>query len=147
MLRASGACFPRGVLPREMRIRRHADFVRIQGNPGARIRSPSFLILLSRRSDEGPPRLGLVVSKKVGCAVRRNRAKRLIREAFRRNPTLFGPGVDAVVIAHPPLVTRSLVEVEREFHDLVTEIAKRTRSLARADQKTQAPVGRRMGPP
>jgi len=46
-----------------------------------------------------PCRLGLTVSTKVGCAVRRNRVKRLVREVFRRERALFPLGAELVVIA------------------------------------------------
>jgi ribonuclease P protein component len=48
-------------------------------------------------------RLGLVVSRRVGCAVERNRIKRVIREYFQSNPNEFPKG-DCVVIAQPGLV-------------------------------------------
>jgi ribonuclease P protein component len=51
------------------------------------------------RSDEGQPRLGLSVSKKVGGAVERNQVKRLLREAFAAESARLPVGTDAVVVA------------------------------------------------
>jgi ribonuclease P protein component len=46
-------------------------------------------------------RLGISVPRRVGNAVRRNRVKRLIREAFRHAKPLHPPGVDVVILVRP----------------------------------------------
>lgn len=44
-------------------------------------------------------RLGLVVTRKVGGAVQRNRVKRLLREVFRRQRRLLASPLDVVLVA------------------------------------------------
>ena len=61
-----------------------------------------------------PARLGITASRKLGNAPVRNRAKRLVREAFRATRDLWPPGVDLVVIVRRPLQGMKL-------DDLVTE--------------------------
>jgi len=58
------------------------------------------VVLVHRRGDEGPARLGVVASRKVGGAVQRNRGKRRVREWFRRLDWLE-VGLDVVVILRP----------------------------------------------
>ena len=60
-------------------------------------------------------RLGITVSKKVGCAVRRNRIKRIIREFFRTNRMLIESSADINVIAKRSV---SFVENHHLFHSL-----------------------------
>ena len=67
-------------------------------------------------------RLGLAVSRRVGGSVERNRARRLLRESFRRLPRPRGPGVDLVVVARPDLVGRGQAEVDRELRERVLRI-------------------------
>jgi ribonuclease P protein component len=62
-------------------------------------------------------RLGLVVSKRVGSAVQRNRAKRRIREAI--DVRALPAGWDIVVIARPGLQSAEYADVERELRGLL----------------------------
>jgi len=65
--------------------------------------------------DESASRVGVVVSKKVGDAVVRNRAKRLLRETFRVHQHEFNQPLDLVLVARSSIVGRAFVEVEKDF--------------------------------
>ena len=88
---------------------RSADFDRVFRS-GRSHAGREFVLYVFPRAEEGPPRLGLSVSRKVGGAVERNRVKRLVREAFARESGVLPPGVDAVVVARHD--ARALAERE-----------------------------------
>lgn len=65
---------------------------------GCRI-ADAYFVILARPNEVGFPRLGLSVSARaVGCAVNRNRVKRIVRESFRLRQGLL-PAIDIVVNA------------------------------------------------
>jgi ribonuclease P protein component len=79
-------------------LRRSADFDRVQRN-GRRVHGRN-LVVVHLANDLGNPRFGLSVGRKVGTAVVRNRVKRWLREAVRRQRAGV-PAVDIVLIARP----------------------------------------------
>ena len=67
-----------------------------------------------------PARLTVVASKRVGGAVRRNRAKRLLREAAR--PLAWRPGLDVVLVARAACAESDVHAVGAEMARLATQL-------------------------
>jgi ribonuclease P protein component len=92
------------------------------------VATPHFLLLVYAATltpgVQRRPRLGITVSRKVGTAAVRNRAKRVVREAFRATRDLWQDDVDVVVI-----VRRSTASMK--LRDVVGEWRRREQSLRR----------------
>lgn len=84
-------------LGKDARVRKRREFLQIQ-NAGRRVATRHFLVVYVAASD-GPTRLGITVTKKIGNAVVRNRIKRAVRETFRGCAATIARGVSLVVIA------------------------------------------------
>ena len=82
-------------LPRSRRLHLKKDFQQIIRD-GKRIQGCGLVLWYKPSSQAAPCRLGLVVSRKLGGAVVRNRAKRLLREAFRLNQENLARTVDYI---------------------------------------------------
>ena len=93
---------PQGVsdfgFPRRRRIVRKTDFKRVLDN-GKRLADRDFTLWdLSGVTGGGETRLGIIVARKaLGCAVKRNRARRLIREVFRLRRHLLAQGHEVIM--------------------------------------------------
>jgi ribonuclease P protein component len=108
-------------------VRKRADFLRIQAST-ARVTTRHLLVLLGESAAEAS-RLGIVASRKVGGAVERNRAKRLVREAFRLHPEAIPRGVDLVVIVRPGTHLLAAGDVAAELVGAAPALAKRAAEL------------------
>jgi len=74
--------------------------------------SSTHLRVHYRPNDRGFSRLGLVVSRRVGKAVSRNRVKRILREIFRKNKSFLRVPMDIV------LVPRGKPRTHREYSEV-----------------------------
>ena len=103
-------------------LRRPADFQRVYD----RRRSASDDWLIVYGCENGLPRLrlGLSVSRKFGNAVRRNRLRRLYREAFRLTRHAMPAGLDLVLIPRKKEVP-SLAQLKDTVPRLVAQVARR----------------------
>ncbi len=98
-------------LPRERRLRLQGDFDRLRAK-GVRLECGSFFLNAGKAPAEMPARLGIVVAKKqLPGAVDRNRAKRLLREAFRAAGDEVPAGWDVVLVARRSLPGQPLARI------------------------------------
>lgn len=112
--------------PASARVRKQAEFDAVYA--GNRYAADSTLVITAARSGNTPTRLGLSVSRQVGNAVVRNRWKRLIREAFRKNRHRLPAGFDLVVRPRKGAIP-DYARIEKSILDL-------TRRLVRTESST-----------
>jgi ribonuclease P protein component len=61
------------------------------------------------------PRLGITATRKMGNSVARNRARRLVREVFRKNKRLVPSGIDIIINVKSPLAEALYQDLESDF--------------------------------
>jgi ribonuclease P protein component len=75
------------------------------------------MTMFTREREAGPPRLGIAATRKMGAAVERNRAKRLVRELFRHNKP--SAALDVVVVPRREMLKAPYERIEIEFRSLL----------------------------
>lgn len=101
-------------LTRAARIKRGGDFAKLR-QEGKRV-TFGCLIANWRRLDPGAvSRVGVITPRRIGGAVVRNRARRLLRENFRLHQSRLSEPVDLVLVARPSIVSKGFDEVEKDF--------------------------------
>jgi ribonuclease P protein component len=108
------------------RVRRSGEYQKAF-KTGIRVHGRFFTLVMAP-NDESAIRLGIVASRKLGNAVTRNRAKRLIREVFRRIPEPMPSfRADLVVIPRAELLSAPFETLQEDFRGTLR------RGLARLD--------------
>ncbi len=99
------------------RLRKSEQFRKVRDE--GRSWSNRWLALCALRNDLSYSRFGFTASRRLGSAVARNRARRLMREAVRLRREVLAPGWDFVFIARSPLKEATFREVDRAVEELL----------------------------
>lgn len=94
-------------------LKKNYEFRRVY-QKGASGVSP-LLVVYARRNRGAYNRLGITVGVKLGCAVKRNRVRRRLRELFRLSQPEMKRGYDIVLVARGRAVNAPYRELERAF--------------------------------
>ena len=113
--------------PHSHRIVHSSDYRTIY-EEGKKIQSGKF-VLFGLENEKSHARLGITVSRKIGCASKRNRIKRLFREIFRRFSAEIPNNIDMVINVKTGCVGAGFVELREEFITAVRRMARKGYSL------------------
>lgn len=106
--------------PRSSRMKSSGDFARAKSQGQRWVCGCLIANVLARPAGSGS-RLGIVTGKKIGNAVARSRARRLLRESFRLHQNDLARAVDLVLVARPSIAGRTFAEVEEDFLKLLQQ--------------------------
>ena len=104
-------------LTRAMRIRQGRDFARLKSQ-GQRLAQGGLVLNwleLPKLPEGAPSRFAVITTRKLGNAVIRNRARRLLRECFRLHQHALRVPVEMVLIARQSMVGQNFNKVERTY--------------------------------
>ncbi|HOB82025.1 MAG TPA: ribonuclease P protein component [Peptococcaceae bacterium] len=114
------------MLPKAYRLKRKSDFKKAYQQGKSIANQYLVLYVLPQSPQAGLAhkaskslRVGFSVSKKVGCAVERNKIKRRLREAFRPYLGLIEAKVDLIFIARAKIKGVSFAVVEKSMAQLL----------------------------
>ncbi len=101
-------------LPRASRLKQRRVFVEVRLD-GQRLVNGCLIANWKLLPAGSGSRLGVVTSRKLGAAVLRSRARRLLRETFRLHQHELQQPVAIVLVARLSIVGKGLAAVEKDF--------------------------------
>ena len=112
-------------IPASQRLRKQSDFQQVR-SLGHRNHCGPFVVQCEPgpEGSDSPPSLGVIASRRVGNAVRRNRGKRLVREVFRRNAAKLPPCSRCVVVLRSGFTHFDFAALEDQFRVACAKITK-----------------------
>ncbi|SDP46312.1 ribonuclease P protein component [Selenomonas ruminantium] len=97
-------------------LKRRNDFQRVYRK--GRSLANRYFVLYVFESEELSGRVGFAAGKKLGCAVKRNRVKRLLRESYRLHSPELRPGIALLLVGRQAMLDVKCPVVEKAFLSL-----------------------------
>ena len=101
-------------LPQSMRLKQSRDFLDLKQR-GQRLAAGCLIANWTLSPTGSDSRLGVITSRKLGSAVKRSRARRLLRETFRLHQHDLRQPVRMVLVARSSILGKQRTDVERDF--------------------------------
>jgi ribonuclease P protein component len=101
-------------LGRASRLQQSREFARVR-QQGQRLALGCLIANWHQLPDGAKAKLGVVTSKRIGGAVERSRARRLLRESFRQHQHEFSQPVELVLVARNSIAGKKFADVEKDF--------------------------------
>ena len=108
--------------PKANRVLRRSGFRRAY-DQGRKFQARHFTAFVLA-NDEAQPKLGITATRKSGNAVARNRARRLMREVFRKNKRLVPSGIDIIINVKSSLSEAVYQDLESDFISFLERASK-----------------------
>ncbi|HEX4349648.1 MAG TPA: ribonuclease P protein component [Verrucomicrobiae bacterium] len=101
-------------LGRSSRLAQSREFARVR-QAGERLAQGCLIANWHKLPAGAAPRLGVITSKKIGGAVQRSRARRLLRESFRLHQHDLAQPVEMVLVARNSIAGKKFADVEKDY--------------------------------
>ena len=112
--KSSLSAFPKQSFSGANRLQKGYEFLEVKKR-GDQFRFGSFFMQVFQTDAENSSKLGVIASKRLGNAVKRNKAKRIFREIFRKNLSSFQRNISVVVVPRKTLFNTPYSKVQEDF--------------------------------
>ena len=101
-------------IPASVRLRKPREFQAVR-NSGHRIQCGPFIFQCRLTTETAAPKLGVIASRRVGNAVKRNYGKRVFRELFRKHGNALPSGSELVIVLRGHFDRYTFQELEQRL--------------------------------
>lgn len=104
----------RATFPKSAKLTRASEFAQVREN-GSSASGKCFVLGYTTSATESPTRIGIITSKRLGNAVKRNRVRRRLREIVRLSRNQLRAGMWLVLVARKSAVDAPLEVLQQEW--------------------------------